>query len=74
MPPLIMFIYVYVLWLYIKLYISAYLALYFHPVQQENISSICVSGEIPFQWDNYTPVWFSMMRKTLMLAVGITGY
>lgn len=52
MPPLIMFIYVYVLWLYIKLYISAYLALFFHPVQQENISSVCVSGEIPFQWDN----------------------
>lgn len=66
---------VYVLWFYIKLCnILSFLALFFHPVQEENVSSICFSWEIPFQWDNYTLLWFPVMRKTLRLTDGIIGY
>lgn len=66
---------VYVLWFYVKLYnIPSFLDSFFHPVQEENISSICFSWEIPFQWDNYTLFWFSVMRKTRRLADGIIGY
>ena len=43
-------------------------------MQQENVSSISFSWEIPFQWDNYTLIWFSVMRKILVLADGTIGY